>query len=322
MNKEDLRIVFMGTPDFAVPSLDILIKNNFNVVGVITVPDKPAGRGLQLQQSAVKKYAVEHQLPLLQPEKLKEESFLQDLKALNANLQIVVAFRMLPQVVWQMPNYGTFNLHGSLLPQYRGAAPINWAVMNGEKETGVTTFFLQHEIDTGKIIHSAKCPITEQDTAGSIHDKLMHIGADLVLKTVNDIVAENIEAIEQNQLIANASELKSAPKIQKQDCKINWNNSSEHIVNKVRGLYPFPTAYAEFTNGSERISIKIFESKKEVSPAANSSGELISDNKSYLKVAVQDGFVHLLKIQLAGKKSMNIADFLRGFQFSGSWKAC
>lgn len=322
MKKEALRIVFMGTPDFAVPSLDILIKNKYTVVGVITVPDKPAGRGLQLQQSAVKKYAVEHNLPLLQPEKLKDENFIASLKALNANLQIVVAFRMLPEVVWQMPELGTFNLHGSLLPQYRGAAPINWAVMNGEKETGVSTFFLQHEIDTGKIIHASKCPILEEDTAGTIHDKLMYIGADLVLKTVDDIVNGTTNSVDQNEFISQDIKLKAAPKIQKHDCKINWNTSCEIITNKVRGLNPFPTAFAEFTNDELTISMKLFECKKEVQIHHYIPGTLLTDNKSYLKIAATDGFVHLVKLQLAGKKSMPVPDFLRGFQFSGSWKSC
>ncbi len=321
MRKEELRIVFMGTPDFAVPSLEILIKNKFNVVGVVTVPDKPAGRGLQVQTSAVKKFAVENNLHILQPEKLKAETFIQELKSLNANLQIVVAFRMLPERVWQMPELGTFNLHGSLLPQYRGAAPINWAVMNGEKENGVTTFFLQHEIDTGKIIHSAKCPINKEDTAGSIHDKLMFIGADLVLKTVEDIVSGDYKVISQEQLFVAENDLKIAPKIHKADCKINWDNSCEHIVNKVRGLNPFPTAFAEFKHDSETIFFKIFETKKEQTAHEIPIGQLVSDNKSFLKVAVRDGFVQICSLQLAGKKRMSVSDFLRGFQFSGTWLA-
>ena len=244
-----------------------------------------------------------------------------DLKALNANLQIVVAFRMLPQVVWQMPELGTFNLHGSLLPQYRGAAPINWAVMNGEKETGVSTFFLQHEIDTGKIIHAAKCAIQEEDTAGSMHDKLMMMGAELVLKTVDDLVNGSIHSTDQNELIKHVTELKTAPKIQKPDCKMNWENTCENSYNKVRGLSPFPTAYAEFSNGEQTISVKIFECKKEVAKHEFSYGTLHTDNKTFLKVAVINGFVHLVKLQLAGKKSMIVQDFLRGFHFSGNWNS-
>lgn len=321
MQKEDLRIIFMGTPEFAVPSLEILLENGYTVVGVITAPDKPAGRGLQMQQSAIKQCALKHQLPVLQPQNLKDPIFITELENLHANLQIVVAFRMLPERVWNMPVLGTFNLHGSLLPQYRGAAPINWAVMNGEKETGVTTFFLQHEIDTGKIIHSAVCPIEEQDTAGSVHDKLMQLGANLVLKTTNDICSEHIEAVEQMQLIEDNTSLKSAPKIHKTDCRIQWNLSVQSVVNKIRGLSPFPTAFAEFTNGSESISIKIFEAKAELVKHNYVPGNLLSDSKTYIKVACVDGFVHLLRIQLAGKKQMSVGDFLRGFQISGGWNA-
>ncbi|MBK9798353.1 MAG: methionyl-tRNA formyltransferase [Bacteroidetes bacterium] len=321
MQKEDLRIIFMGTPEFAVPSLEILLENGYTVVGVITAPDKPAGRGLQMQQSAIKQCALKHQLPVLQPQNLKDPIFITELENLHANLQIVVAFRMLPERVWNMPVLGTFNLHGSLLPQYRGAAPINWAVMNGEKETGVTTFFLQHEIDTGKIIHSAVCPIEEQDTAGSVHDKLMQLGANLVLKTTNDICSEHIEAVEQMQLIEDNTSLKSAPKIHKTDCRIQWNLSVQSVVNKIRGLSPFPTAFAEFTNGSESISIKIFEAKAELVQHNYAPGNMLSDSKTYIKVACVDGFVHLLRIQLAGKKQMSVGDFLRGFQISGGWNA-
>ncbi len=321
MNKADLRIVFMGTPEFAVPSLAILLENNFNVVAVVTVPDKPAGRGLQLHESAVKKFAIAHQLPLLQPVKLKDEQFISALASYKANLQIVVAFRMLPQIVWQMPELGTFNLHGSLLPQYRGAAPINWAIMNGEKETGVTTFFLKHEIDTGNILHSAKCPINPEDNAGSIHDKLMLLGADLVLKTVVDIMNQNVHPLPQEQLMATATNLAIAPKILKQDCKIDWNLTCQSIFNKVRGLSPFPTAFADFTDGTTIISMKIFETTVEVCAHQEQVGKLISDNKNFLKIAVSDGYVHLTNLQLAGKRRMNTMDFLRGFQFSGSWKS-
>jgi methionyl-tRNA formyltransferase len=320
MTKEDLRILFMGTPDFAVPSLSILLQNGYKVVAVVTVPDKPAGRGLQMQESAVKKFALTHQLPLLQPSNLKDASFLESLKGFQANLQIVVAFRMLPQVVWEMPSLGTFNLHGSLLPQYRGAAPINWAVMNGEKESGVTTFFLQQQIDTGKIIHAAKCSIEPDDTAGNLHDKLMHLGAELVLKTVKDIVNNSYTLIEQEQLFATAQELKPAPKIRKEDCKIDWNKSCQSIKNKVRGLCPFPAAFAEFTDGAVPHTVKLFEVKTEPVQHAFSCGDIQTDNKTFLKVAVQDGFVHLLQLQLAGKKRLTVAEFLRGFQFSDKHK--
>ncbi|HCO66918.1 MAG TPA: methionyl-tRNA formyltransferase, partial [Dysgonomonas sp.] len=240
MNKKDLRIVFMGTPDFAVASLKNLVDNNYTIAGVITMPDKPAGRGHKLQYSAVKQYALDNNLPLLQPEKLKDESFLESLKSWKADLQIVVAFRMLPEVVWNMPRFGTFNLHASLLPQYRGAAPINWAIINGEKETGVTTFFLTHEIDTGKIILQKKVPIMEEDNAGIIHDKLMNIGAGLVCKTVDLLLENKIDGIPQDNLISDENELKPAPKIFKETCKIDWNKSSASIHNLIRGLSPHP----------------------------------------------------------------------------------
>jgi methionyl-tRNA formyltransferase len=243
MRKEDLRIVFMGTPTFAVESLKALVENGYNVVGVITTPDKPAGRGYRMQASEVKKYALEHDLLLLQPEKLKNEVFLNELKQLKADLQIVVAFRMLPEVVWNMPRLGTFNLHASLLPQYRGAAPINWAIINGEKETGVTTFFLSHEIDTGKIIFREKMPINDDDNAGTLHDKLMKLGAELVLKTVDAVLENSIDTIPQSELISDETILKPAPKIFKETCRINWEDTAENIYNLIRGLSPTPTAW-------------------------------------------------------------------------------
>ena len=321
MKKEQLKIVFMGTPDFAVPSLEILLLNDYQVVGVVTVPDKPAGRGLQMHESAVKRFAVQHQLKVLQPQNLKDEHFQQELAELGANLQIVVAFRMLPKAVWQMPSLGTFNLHGSLLPQYRGAAPINWAVINGEKETGVTTFFLKHEIDTGHIVHRAKCPIQDNDTAGNIHDKLMLIGAELVLKTVETIVAEKIQPIPQEQLINEGEVLKPAPKIHKQDCRIAWSQNVEIIHNRVRGLAPFPGAFSEFTDGKQVISIKIMEVKSEQVKHDMAVGTIVTDNKSYLKIAALDGFVHLVHLQMAGKKRMFVEDFLRGYHFNTQWKS-
>jgi len=318
----DLRIVFMGTPEFAVASLDILVQNNYNIVGVITVPDKPAGRGQQLQQSAVKKYALEKGLHILQPEKLKAEEFLNELRALKADLQIVVAFRMLPEVVWSMPRLGTFNLHGSLLPQYRGAAPINWAVMNGDTETGVSTFFLQQEIDTGKIIFREKTPIAENENAGTIHDRLMHIGAGLVLKTVRAIGENNYPQTDQSELIAQGEQVKHAPKIFKEDCRISWQDKVDRIHNQVRGLSPYPAAFTELISTDDKpVSMKIFESEKETGSHNYPAGSILSDSKTYLKVAAADGFITIKELQLAGKKRMPVTEFLRGFQIGKGWKA-
>ncbi|MEZ5027110.1 MAG: methionyl-tRNA formyltransferase [Chitinophagales bacterium] len=311
--QRDLRIVFMGTPDFAVPSLDILIQQNYKVVGVITTPDKPAGRGQQLQQSAVKKYALEKNLNVLQPEKLKNPDFIEELKALNANLFVVVAFRMLPEIVWQMPEYGTFNLHASLLPQYRGAAPINWAVINGEKETGVTTFFLQHEIDTGNIILQEKININDNDNAGNVHDKLMHIGADAVLKTVQQIEQNNVQEQTQNNFINNLNEIKHAPKLFKETCKIDWNQPAKKIHNLIRGLAPFPTAFTNI-NGKQ---LKIFSSKISDRKNENANieiGNIYSDNKTFLSFRCADTYLDVLEVQLEGKKKMKIEDFLRGYR--------
>lgn len=317
----DLRIVFMGTPEFAVASLDILVKNKYNIVGVITVPDKPAGRGQQLQQSAVKKYAIENGLNILQPEKLKAEEFLNELRALNADLQIVVAFRMLPEIVWSMPSLGTFNLHGSLLPQYRGAAPINWAVMNGETETGVSTFFLQHQIDTGKIIFREKTPIGENENAGDIHDRLMDIGANLVLKTVQAIEQNNYPQIDQAELIAQGEKEKHAPKIFKEDCKINWQRSVSEIHDHIRGLSPYPTAYTELISPEGKSqSVKIFRTEKENKEHSDPIGSIHTDSKTYIKVAVKNGFIDILDLQLAGKKRLMNTEFLRGSQINNHWK--
>ncbi|TXB66792.1 methionyl-tRNA formyltransferase [Vicingus serpentipes] len=311
--KKKLRIVFMGTPDFAVESLKILVENNYNVVGVITAPDKPAGRGQKLNESAVKKYAVENNLTVLQPSNLKAEDFIAELKALNANLQIVVAFRMLPEVVWDMPEIGTFNLHASLLPQYRGAAPINWAIINGEKETGVSTFFLQHKIDTGDIIAQEKVAIGENETAGELHDKLMLIGKDLVLKTVQDIENNNITTQPQNE----NQVLKEAYKIFKPFCKIDWSKPIDEIHNHIRGLSPYPTAFAEFKNKEtgDIISCKFFKTIKELAAHNNESGSIVQ-SKSEVKIAVNGGYIHLLEIQLAGKKRMDIKAVLNGFDFN------
>ncbi len=311
----------MGTPEFAVESLDILIKNNYNIVGVVTAPDKPAGRGQQVQESAVKKYADEKGLTILQPEKLKDEKFLKQLSALKADLQIVVAFRMLPEVVWSMPRLGTFNLHGSLLPQYRGAAPINWAVINGEKETGVTTFFLQQQIDTGKIIFREKTSIGENETAGEIHDRLMFIGARLVLKTVEAIEENNYPQIEQSEFISTGEQEKHAPKIFKDDCKIDWNKNIHEIHNFIRGLSPYPTAFSAFVSPDGKThSVKLFKTSKEISSQTYSVSTIITDSKSFLKIAVKDGFILVEELQLAGKKKMPTIEFLRGFSMNGDWK--
>ncbi|MCU4162994.1 methionyl-tRNA formyltransferase [Carboxylicivirga caseinilyticus] len=312
MEDRNLRIVFMGTPDFAVESLKALVENKFNVVGVITAPDRPAGRGQKLTQSPVKEYAVEVGLPVLQPEKLKNEDFLNQLRDLKADLQVIVAFRMLPEVVWNMPRLGSLNLHGSLLPQYRGAAPINWAVINGDKKTGVTTFFLQHEIDTGNIIMQEEMPILDDDTAGSVHDKMMVLGAEVILKTVDAIHKNEVKAVPQNEF-SNESELRPAPKIFKEDCKIDWNNSSEAIRNKIRGLSPYPTAWTELEmNNGKLISIKIFNAiisdKLQLKP-----GTIESDNKTFIAIGTNDKAILITDIQLAGKKRMLTQELLRGF---------
>jgi len=312
-----LKIVFMGTPEFAVASLDILIKNNLNIVGVITSPDKPAGRGQEIHQSAVKKYAAEKGLKVLQPEKLKDEKFIAELKSLNADLQIVVAFRMLPEIVWNMPKLGTFNLHASLLPQYRGAAPINWAIINGEKETGVTTFFLQHEIDTGKIIFQQKVSIEENEAAGEVHDKLMSVGAELVLKTVKAIESKTYPQTTQSEI----EELKSAPKIFKEDCKINWNDSPEKIHNFIRGLSPYPGAHTEFISpDGKSYSLKIFSAKAESTPDFLPSSQIICDNETSLKISCNKGIINITELQLAGKKRMYVKEFLKGFRIEKGWK--
>lgn len=317
-----LRIIFMGTPEFAVESLDILVKNNYNIVGVITVPDKPAGRGQEIQQSEVKKYALEKGLTILQPEKLKEENFLNQLKELKADLQIVVAFRMLPEVVWNMPRLGTINLHGSLLPQYRGAAPINWAIINGEKETGVSTFFLQHEIDTGKIIFREKTPIGENETAGEIHDRLMVIGAELILKTVKAIENNNYPQIDQAELIAKGEKEKHAPKIFKEDCKIDWNKNVNEIHNFIRGLSPYPAAFSTIVSPEGKTySVKLFKTEIENTSHTYIIGSIITDSKSYLKIAVKNGYILVKELQLAGKKKMATTEFLRGFPMNNDWKS-
>jgi methionyl-tRNA formyltransferase len=294
----------MGTPEFAIPSLDILLKNKYDVIAVITAPDKPAGRGKQMSESAIKKYALANQIPILQPEKLKDPNFIEQLISLRADLQIVVAFRMLPQIVWSMPPLGTFNLHGSLLPQYRGAAPINWAIINGEKETGVSTFFLQQEIDTGNIIFQSTTPIEAEDNAGTIHDKLMELGADLVLKTVQSIENKTITESPQSEIGIE----KTAPKIFKEDCEIDWNNDAEKIQNKIRGLSPFPTAFAKL-NGQ---NLKIFKAQIATDLPSLEPGQF-SIEKTIL-VGTKTHPLELLEIQLEGKKRMMVKDFLLGYR--------
>ena len=322
-NYKDLRIVFMGTPEFAVASLEALVKAKCNIVGVITAPDKQAGRGMKMTESAVKKYAVRHHLKVLQPEKLKNLEFLEELRSLNADLQIVVAFRMLPESVWNMPPLGTINLHGSLLPQYRGAAPINWAVINGEKETGVTTFKLKHEIDTGNILIQENFPIDENETAGDVHDKMKEIGARVLVETVKGISDGTLEerpqsivnspqnAESDSQLTTHNSLIKHAPKIFTETCNIDWRRSIDEIQNLIRGLSPFPGAFTELGDKT----IKIFKSEKELSLPTSKPGRWESDGKTYLKFAAKDGYILLKDVQLEGKKRMLIEDFLRGYRF-------
>lgn len=306
----------MGTPDFAVEPLRRLVEGGYNIVGVITMPDKPSGRGHKIQYSPVKQYALEHNLPLLQPEKLKNEEFLESLRQWEADLQIVVAFRMLPEVVWNMPRFGTFNLHASLLPQYRGAAPINWAVINGETETGITTFFLTHQIDTGKVIQQVKVPIADADNVGIVHDKLMTLGGELVLDTVNAIIEGTIKPIDQEEM-AVIGELLPAPKIFKETCKINWNQPVKKIYDFIRGLSPYPGAWTEMqTAEGEPQVVKIFSSEKVEESHQLAPGTIQTDGKTYLKVAATDGFVSVRSIQLPGKKRLEIDELLRGYKFT------
>jgi len=316
----DLRIVFMGTPDFAVESLNALLKNNFNVVGVITAPDKPAGRGMKIQYSAVKEYALKNNLNLLQPEKLKSPEFIYSLKALLPDLQVVVAFRMLPEIVWNMPRFGTFNLHASLLPHYRGAAPINWAIINGEKETGITTFFINQNIDTGDIIFSEKVSIGDDETAGELHDRLMTTGAELVVKTVKTISEGNLK-IQKQELILSAENIKSAPKLFKENCKINWNQDLDSIHNLIRGLSPYPAAFTELVSPENKtFLLKIFKCSKEKTNHDFSNGKILTDHKVFFKIAVKGGFISLLQVQLEGRKKMSVSEFLRGFHLNEEWK--
>jgi methionyl-tRNA formyltransferase len=311
---KDLRIVFMGTPDFAVTILRHLVEHNYNVVGVITVTDKPAGRGRKLNESAVKKYANSVNLPILQPKNLKNEDFHKELKQLKADLQIVVAFRMLPKVVWQMPKYGTFNLHASLLPEYRGAAPIHWAIINGETKTGVTTFFIDDKIDTGEIILQEEIAISSKETVGTLHDKMMFIGAKLVAKSVDLISSKKITTIKQPDL-----EEKSAPKLNTDNCKIDWTDSLDNIYNKIRGLNPFPSAWTSILNDNEEINAKIYAVKKEKTHHNIVIGTIISSKKE-LKVAVDKGYLIITEIKLSGKKKMDAKSLLNGYSFSSGAK--
>lgn len=322
MSPKEIRIVFMGTPDFAVESLKALVENGYKVVGVITAPDKPAGRGRQLSESAVKQYAVQQSLHVLQPEKLKNPEFISELESLKADMQIVVAFRMLPEIVWSMPPMGTFNLHGSLLPQYRGAAPLNWAVINGETETGVTTFLLSHEIDTGKIMFQEKIGIAENDTVGDLHDRLMVIGANLVVKTVEALASGEVEAIDQENLIDNQDRIKHAPKIFKDDCRIDWTKDTESVRNLIRGLSPYPTAWTELEHPEKQeiITAKIFAASRDNGSLPAAPGTLQTDGKKFLKIACPDGWLFITDIQLSGKKRMKTDELLRGFHDLGDWK--
>ena len=308
---EKLRIVFMGTPEFAVGILDTIIKNNYEVVGVITAVDKPAGRGQKIKYSAVKEYALEHDLNLLQPSNLKDESFLADLKSLNSNLQVVVAFRMLPEAVWKMPSLGTFNLHASLLPNYRGAAPINWAIINGETKTGVTTFFIDDKIDTGAMILNKEIEISSNENAGELHDKLMVLGSEVVIETLTLIEKGTIQTtIQQDNL-----EIKTAYKLNRENCKIDWTKSATEIHNLIRGLAPYPTAWCLFKDGKEECNVKIYDAKIAVEIHTYSVGTIISTKKE-IKVAVKDGFIEILSIQFPGKKKMKSNELLNGIIFS------
>ena len=303
MKKEDLRIVYMGTPDFAVESLRCLVEGGYNVVGVITMPDKPAGRGHKLQFSPVKQYALEHSLPLLQPEKLKDEAFVEALREWKADLQIVVAFRMLPEVVWNMPRLGTFNLHASLLPQYRGAAPINWAVINGDTETGITTFFLRHEIDTGEVIQQVRIPIADTDDVGIVHDKLMMLGGKLVTETVDAILNDAVKPIPQEEM-AVVGELRPAPKIFKDTCRIDWNQPVKRIYDFIRGLSPYPAAWSELVQpDGETVVMKIFETEKIIQSHQLTPGTLLTDGKTYIHVAAADGIIGIRALQLPGRNA-------------------
>ncbi len=313
MKKEDLKIVFLGTPDFAVESLDAMVKGGYNVVGVVTTADKPAGRGKKLQQSPVKQYAVEHGLKVLQPVSLKDETFVDELRSLGADLFVVIAFRMLPRVVWQMPRLGTFNLHASLLPRYRGAAPINWAVINGDTYTGVTTFFLKHEIDTGDIIARQRVEILPEDNVGDVHDKLMHLGAELTVKTIDSIIDGSLTTISQEELTAMENcEPTSAPKIFHETCRVDWTRKAVEVHNLVRGLSPYPGAWSFMVDGDEEPrSMKIFETALTDIPASAEPGKItVEGNK--MMVNTGDRMLEIKVVQAPGKRRMTVDEYLRG----------
>lgn len=318
MTKQELRIVYMGTPDFAVEPLRHLVEGGYNVVGVITMPDKPIGRHqTELSASPVKKYALEHGLRILQPAKLKDNAFIEQLRSLQADLQIVVAFRMLPEVVWAMPRFGTFNLHAALLPQYRGAAPINWAIINGDKQTGITTFFLDHDIDTGAVIQRVPVPIHDTDNVEDVHDRLMHLGADLVIQTVDNILTDNVHPIPQSEITTDEP-LRPAPKIFKETCRIDWTRGVKRTYDFVRGLSPYPAAWTELHHGGRTAVLKIYETAKDFSTPQEALGTILTDGKTYLKVALTDGYLSILSLQISGKRRMSVADFLRGFHADGT----
>ena len=316
-----IKIAYFGTPEFAASQLEAILKAGYEVAVVVTMPDKPAGRGRKIQYSDVKKTALEHNLPLLQPEKLKDPMFLEQLASFQANLFIVVAFRMLPAVVWQMPELGTFNLHASLLPQYRGAAPINFAIINGETETGLTTFFLNEEIDKGAVIMREKVAIRPDETAGELHDELMVLGNQVVVETIKKIEKGEVCALPQDEM-TEGQPLKPAPKISKEFCNVDWSQDCQTVYNHIRGLSPYPAAHTSIlSENGEVIELKIFSSVIEHCLPEVPIGSVVTDNKKYLKIALKDGFIHLTQVQQAGKKAMPIADFLRGTQLLGSWKA-
>lgn len=318
--ENNIRIAYFGTPEFAASQLEAILKAGYEVAVVVTMPDKPAGRGRQIQYSDVKKTALEHELPLLQPEKLKDPLFLEQLASYQANLFVVVAFRMLPAVVWQMPELGTFNLHASLLPQYRGAAPINFAIINGETETGLTTFFLNEEIDKGAVIMRERVGIRPDETAGELHDELMVLGNKLVVETIKKVEQGTVEPLPQEQL-AEGQTLKPAPKISKEFCNIDWSQDRLTIYNHIRGLSPYPAAHTQLISEmGERIEMKVFSSEMEACHPDMPVGSVVTDNKKFLKIAIKDGFIHLTQVQQAGKKAMPIADFLRGTRLDGLWK--
>ncbi len=308
-----LRIVFMGTPDFAVSSLKKIEESSFNVVGVITSQDKQAGRGLNIQQSPVKRFALKNNLHVLQPKNLKDPVFIDQLKTLNANMFVVVAFRMLPEIIWKMPEFGTINLHASLLPQYRGAAPINWAIINGEKTTGVTSFFIEKEIDTGNIIMQKKVDIMPEETAGELHDKLMITGANLLAETIQIIEDKTFKTTTQTELFNQSYDIKKAPKIHKEDCKIDWNKDANEIYNFIRGLSPYPCAWTELTSSNKKLTLKIFLSEMIKKEHNYVPATIISDNKKFIRVASKSGFIEISELQLEGKKRMKTHEFLRGF---------